>query len=265
MPYRKGFTLVELLIVIAVIAILAAISIVAYNGAQDQSKRAVMAATLKQAASTMLEVKNQSGSYPTTLPTDYKHPDTVSVSISSTSVYNGLSATQNGLLFYNICGELVSDGYGTGTNNGGSQESYITACNVYNHPELQVNAAWSAAGRTIDAPVDASTLPDIASSISGLSDSYRPNADQVVKDFYNEWNTRFTSEGGYYPVTTFWDSWATPGNGVMKPTLPTPTAGGGWVQESGFCAQAIYTNKPSLKMYALNTGAPQIGACPAAP
>ena len=34
----KGFTLVELLIVIVVIAILAAISIVAYNGIQQRSR-----------------------------------------------------------------------------------------------------------------------------------------------------------------------------------------------------------------------------------
>lgn len=38
---QKGFTIVELLIVIVVIAILAAITIVAYNGIQDRSKRAV--------------------------------------------------------------------------------------------------------------------------------------------------------------------------------------------------------------------------------
>ena len=37
---RKGFTIVELLIVIVVIAILAAISIVAYNGIQNRSKNA---------------------------------------------------------------------------------------------------------------------------------------------------------------------------------------------------------------------------------
>lgn len=44
----KGFTLVELLIVIVVIAILAAISIVAYNGIQDRARKAAQQAALTQ-------------------------------------------------------------------------------------------------------------------------------------------------------------------------------------------------------------------------
>ena len=38
---QRGFTIVELLIVVVVIAILAAITIVAYNGIQDRTKQSV--------------------------------------------------------------------------------------------------------------------------------------------------------------------------------------------------------------------------------
>lgn len=46
---QSGFTIVELLIVVVVIAILAAITIVAYNGIQERSRASAAAASLKQA------------------------------------------------------------------------------------------------------------------------------------------------------------------------------------------------------------------------
>ncbi|MCC4268022.1 prepilin-type N-terminal cleavage/methylation domain-containing protein [Microbacterium schleiferi] len=49
----RGFTIVELLIVIVVIAILAAITIVAYNGIQDRAKASAAQAAAKQAYTTI--------------------------------------------------------------------------------------------------------------------------------------------------------------------------------------------------------------------
>lgn len=47
----SGFTIVELLIVIVVIGILAAITLVAYNGVQDRAATASLQSDLKQASS----------------------------------------------------------------------------------------------------------------------------------------------------------------------------------------------------------------------
>lgn len=65
----RGFTIVELLIVIVVIGILAAITIVAFNGVQNKAYDATVQSDLTQFAKRMEIVKADSGTdtYPTTL------------------------------------------------------------------------------------------------------------------------------------------------------------------------------------------------------
>lgn len=63
---NKGFTIVELLIVIVVIAILAAITIVAYNGLQNRAKASEASTGLAQAKKKLELYKVDNGAYPTT-------------------------------------------------------------------------------------------------------------------------------------------------------------------------------------------------------
>lgn len=63
-----GFTIVELMIVIIVIAILAAISIVAYTGIQDRARGVVLGSDLSNAADQMEIAYAMDGSYPADLP-----------------------------------------------------------------------------------------------------------------------------------------------------------------------------------------------------
>jgi len=60
----RGFTIVELLIVIVVIAILAAISIVAYNGIQDRARNTTAKEAAAQLASKVEVWKSLQGDYP---------------------------------------------------------------------------------------------------------------------------------------------------------------------------------------------------------
>jgi len=63
--YKKGFTIVELLIVIVVIAILAAISIVAYNGIQQRARNTQRLSDIKSIQKTISLYRIQNnGSFP---------------------------------------------------------------------------------------------------------------------------------------------------------------------------------------------------------
>ena len=63
---QKGFTIVELLIVVVVIAILAAITIVSYNGIQNRAKQASVKTDIEQAIKTLeiAKVTSTNGLYP---------------------------------------------------------------------------------------------------------------------------------------------------------------------------------------------------------
>ena len=66
MTGRKGFTIVELLIVVVVIAILASITIVSYNGIQASAKKSSTLATVRSYLQSLKAYKAGEGSYPTT-------------------------------------------------------------------------------------------------------------------------------------------------------------------------------------------------------
>jgi general secretion pathway protein G len=72
---QHGFTIVELLIVIVVIGILAAITIVAYNGVQNRARDTAVIADLSNNGKRMMSGAAISGLYPTTVEanssTDY--------------------------------------------------------------------------------------------------------------------------------------------------------------------------------------------------
>lgn len=106
---ERGFTIVELLIVIVIIAILAAITIVAYNGIQNRAKLSSAQSAASTIAKKTEAYNAELSSYPTTLAalTGAASSATYNVPTGSvtqaTSVPTTAPANANTILFY-TCG-----------------------------------------------------------------------------------------------------------------------------------------------------------------
>jgi prepilin-type N-terminal cleavage/methylation domain-containing protein len=90
---QKGFTIVELLIVIVVIAILAAISIVAYNGIQNRGKASSGQSTASQVAKKAEAYNTVQSTYPTALANFATVPESTLDNTGSVSFGTEINAT----------------------------------------------------------------------------------------------------------------------------------------------------------------------------
>lgn len=90
---KHGFTIVELIIVIVVIAILAAMTIVAYNGMQQRAQNVRRLDDIDKIASSLaLYAKNNNGLYPATTNNTTANWKTIDVRTDS-NCFNGSSQT----------------------------------------------------------------------------------------------------------------------------------------------------------------------------
>mgnify|MGYP001254501436 CR=1 FL=1 len=118
----SGFTIVELLIVIVVIAILAAITIVAYTGVQERAEASALQSLAKQAYQKIESQKTVDGTYPANLAalgitdgdnTTYDYRTyTYGSCVSATK--NGVTyhtSTDNGSATYGTCGQVKAEYY----------------------------------------------------------------------------------------------------------------------------------------------------------
>lgn len=154
---KLGFTIVELLIVIVVIGILAAITIVAFNGVQDKARDASAKSGATQAYKKLETYKALNGAYPSTLA-DAQVTDTSSTTFTYATANSGQSAcvaAQTGTSQYSVqngisplkggCGQVVA--------------TYYSNVNLTGTPALQrsedlVNNQWGGGSPDSSIPAD---------------------------------------------------------------------------------------------------------------
>lgn len=246
------------MIVVAVIGVLASIAVVGYNGAQKSATSATLRTDLGNTAKLMSASHMRMGAYPDVLPPEAKTSPGITLTLVNHSQggYSGLTPVQNGVLFQNVCQQLVNEGYGTGTNLANQVEQYITGCHVYNNDAMQING-WNS--RNFPVPISQNTIYSWYNA-NITSDSWRPNKKAVFLAFATELSARYTSLGGVFPVASFWDPWASGSNGgVMNQPLPAPNAPS---DPRSYCVEGSHVTYSTAILHITQQGKINDGPCP---
>ena len=137
---HRGFTIVELLIVIVVIGILAAITIVAFNGVQNRAKQTAAQSALTQANKKILAYAAQnSDQYPPDLASaDITNSDGLQYSYNNTTSPRtyGLTAT-NGIYSYYVSNTVTQPALGGYVGHGQGGNPAVT--NMIPNPSFEVS------------------------------------------------------------------------------------------------------------------------------
>ncbi|WP_455132959.1 type IV pilin protein [Microbacterium aurum] len=138
--HQRGFTIVELLIVIVVIAILAAISIVAYNGVQERARASQASSELRDLAQAITMARESSGKTLMQITGSNCTRCSTNASTYSRSI-NRIASAAGVNLDHVIDGDPWGNPYRIDENegeNGGCNRDSITIQNQANHPSVTI-------------------------------------------------------------------------------------------------------------------------------
>jgi len=115
---NKGFTIVELIIVVVIIGILTALVVVGYNGIQKRAAVNLVKDTLQSAATVMKTAEVETGSYPTLFPSTLKVGENMGLALangSATFCINGTYSKYNDIAWHVEGGGAIEEGLCTGS------------------------------------------------------------------------------------------------------------------------------------------------------
>jgi len=262
MKYRwrlpgRGFTIAEILIVIVVIAILATIGIVSYGGIQRSAAKTVVMSVVRDAQKSVDIEQARGGKLPSTIPENFQSSNDVDIAYIKITGdrYHDLSAVQNGVLFHKVCVSLAANPYYSviHSKDGNNTSTVVMSCNDNVRAAGIQITGWET--KTWSTPVTQQQLEAYIASVP--YDSWWTDRQEVVRGFYTALISDFTSQGGTWPVTSFWDPWANEWAGVKKEELPSPTS-----SDPSYCIVATH-KKYSDVQYSIriDQGSPQEGGC----
>ena len=254
--WAPGFTIVELLIIIVVIGILAAIVIVGYSTVQRSATERTIQSTLERVSAEMQRyAATNGGDYPTSLPNEVTIPNDTSITLVDSgdiNYYSSVSPVQNGVLFATICQDLIDEGVGNAVDQGGTTRSYISGCGNWNDNRMQITG-WDT--EQYDTPVTKETLLTYADTYNEGT-SFHPNQAPTVKNFYYQLVEQFERSGGRFPIESFWDFWATPSNGgVLQEPLPDP------IPTPFYCVEGTSNRYDDILWHVTNSLRIEAGGC----
>jgi type II secretory pathway pseudopilin PulG len=207
---RVGFTLIEVMIIISVLGILAAIVVIAWSGWRHRVDDSTVRNDLTQATSGLTSYQNFKNDYPPNLGgIDFAASPTVALKLSTNAaqvrVYSGLTPSENAQLFLNTCNSLMPVQSGSTV--------YNTSCtfagqNIHVKGTSSSNVVWQ--GPTVnqaDVKLTCGSACDIATQT-------------IISDFL--------AQGGSFPISV-------PKSTVSLPSYSLVSGG----PATRFCLEAV--------------------------
>ena len=223
--FRRAFTIVEVLVIIAILATLASVTIVGYGSWQRRQAADSVRSDMQQAVSGLQSFKNFKNNYPPNLAgTGFAASNEVALKLAtnapSVGVYEDLNNDQNAQLFLNSCNANL---FATSNNTACSFEGTKTGAKIHAKGTNGSNTIWDSPISQSDLMLDCSSQQEVC--------------DQAIDDMINQ----FVAQGGLFPIVI-------PDKNVPLPE-PTQVPNG---PANRYCLEGRANDYPEIVYYVIS-------------